>query len=154
SVGREAAAYAIRNGAAQLQGPPADVVCGGFAGAGRREGLEFYQSTLQAVFPNSRVRVESDAVVAYAGAIGLMPGVLLIAGTGSIAIGRKPDGSMLRVGGWGPHFGDEGSGFWIGREAVRVALRSSDANEHNSFVREIASTLRVSSIQDAVAHWA
>src|SRR5215471_7009871 len=77
SVGKETAAAAIREGALALKSPPPDVVCGGFAGAGRREGREFYRTTLEELFPKSRVRVESDAVVAYAGAIGLEPGVLL-----------------------------------------------------------------------------
>ena len=154
SVGREAAAAAIHDGVAQLKGPTPDVVCGGFAGAGRQEGSEFYRGVLERLLPKSRVRVESDGVIAYAGAIGLKPGVLLIAGTGSIAIGRKSGGSMIRVGGWGPHFGDEGSGFWIGREAVRVALRSLDSDEDSSFARRIASALGVTSVKDVVARWA
>src|SRR5262245_61855033 len=81
SVGPDAAAAAIRSGAASLKTESIDSVCGGFAGAGRREGLEFYSSVLTEVFPASRVRVESDAFIAYVGAFGLQPGVLLIAGT-------------------------------------------------------------------------
>jgi glucosamine kinase len=154
SVGKDTAAAAIRDGAATLKGPVPDVVCAGFAGAGRREGLEFYRGVLEQTFPQSTIRVESDAVVAYAGAIGLTPGVLLIAGTGSIAIGRKPDGTMIRAGGWGPHFGDEGGGFWLGREAVRVALRSLDSKADRTFVRDVASALGVTSITDVVSSWA
>src|SRR5436309_9239911 len=79
SVGKDAAATAIRDGVAALKGPTPEVVCGGFAGAGRREGLEFYRGVLGQLFPTSRIRVESDAVIAYVAAIGLKPGVLLIA---------------------------------------------------------------------------
>src|SRR6476660_7665456 len=74
----------------------------------------------------AQVIIESDAFIASIAAIGVDPGILLIAGTGSIVIGRDKDRAMFRIGGWGPHFGDEGSGFWIGREAVRAALRSID----------------------------
>jgi len=154
SIGKEAAADSLRDGAARLRGPIPAVVCGGFAGAGRREGLDFFRNTLQALFPHSRIRVESDAFVAYAGALGLKPGVLLIAGTGSIAIGRKPDGSMIRVGGWGPHFGDEGSGFWIGREAVRAALHAYDSAQSDEFPSRISSALGLASVKDVAAGWA
>jgi glucosamine kinase len=153
SVGADAATAAIREGVSQLKGPVPDVVCGGFAGAGRADGLEFYRKVLGPLFPNSRVRIETDAFVAYVGAIGLKPGVLLIAGTGSIAIGRKPDGTMIRVGGWGPHFGDEGSGFWIGREAVRAALRTFESSGDTSFGNKLAAHLGLDSIKDAVAAW-
>src|ERR1700722_3387581 len=99
SAGKKAASDAIREGAAQLPFTP-DMICGGFAGAGRPEGKDFYQGILQEAFPKSRIEVESDAFIAYIGAIGLKPGVLLIAGTGSIAIGRRQDGTMIRAGGW------------------------------------------------------
>src|SRR5262249_27185039 len=95
SVGKDAATAAIRDGIAALTGPEPDVLCAGFAGAGRREGLEFYTNALRQLLPNSSIRVESDAIVAYAGAIGLEPGVLLTAGTGSIAIARQADGKMI-----------------------------------------------------------
>ena len=126
----------------------------GFAGAGREQSRAFYRSVLESAYPAAQIQIESDALIAYAGALGLNPGALLIAGTGSIAIGRKADGSMIRVGGWGPHFGDEGSGFWIGREAIRVALREADSHSNQEFVSRIAGSLGVASIQDAVGAWA
>jgi N-acetylglucosamine kinase-like BadF-type ATPase len=153
SVGGDAAAAAIRDGISRLKGPQPDAVCGGFAGAGRPEGREFYKTVLTPLFRNSRVRIESDAFIAYVGAIGLQPGVLLIAGTGSIAIGRKEDGSLIRAGGWGPHFGDEGSGFWIGREAVRSALKSRDSGTESPFSLQLAGTLGLKSIRDVVPAW-
>ncbi len=54
------------------------------------------------------------------------PGILVIAGTGSNVIGRAPGGSLHSAGGWGPILGDEGSGFWIGLEAIRASLRAHD----------------------------
>lgn len=54
------------------------------------------------------------------------PGILVIAGTGSNVVGRDTHGVTLSAGGWGPVLGDEGSGFWIGLEAIRAALRAED----------------------------
>jgi N-acetylglucosamine kinase len=60
---------------------------------------------------------------------------------------------MVRVGGWGPHFGDEGSGFWIGREAIRAALRLHDAGDSPEFVSEVARALKLHEITEAPAAW-
>jgi len=150
SVGENQARQSINSGIQQLPATP-DVVCGGFAGAGRPEGLRFYQECLQSQLPNARIFIEGDAFIAYIGAIGVAPGVLLIAGTGSIAIGRRDDGAMIRAGGWGPLFGDEGSGHWIGREAIRIALHLHEAHESEDFVAAVAKGLGLRAIPDVVA---
>jgi N-acetylglucosamine kinase-like BadF-type ATPase len=68
----------------------------------------------------------NDALVALeAGAPGL-PGVVIISGTGSIAYGRNANGQAARSGGWGYVLGDEGSGYWIGRAALRAVLHEAD----------------------------
>jgi N-acetylglucosamine kinase-like BadF-type ATPase len=67
-----------------------------------------------------------DEEIALDAAFAGGPGVLLIAGTGSNCIGRAPDGVLVSAGGWGPVLGDEGSGFWIGLEAIRMALHQQD----------------------------
>ena len=64
------------------------------------------------------VRVLSDLELAHVAAFRGGPGVLLIAGSGSAALGRDRRGRLRRAGGWGPLIGDEGSGFWIGKEAL------------------------------------
>lgn len=69
-----------------------------------------------------RVEVMSDVELAYLAAIGEKPGVLILAGTGSIALARDGKGRWSRAGGLGPEKGDEGSGFWIGREYRRRVL--------------------------------
>ena len=152
SAGIDAARKSIADGLRQLPATP-DVVCAGFAGAGRPEGVGFYESTLHSLLPHARVFIETDAFVAFVGAIGIKPGVLLIAGTGSIAISRQADGAMSRVGGWGPMFGDEGSGFWIGREAIRTALRAFDTHTLSPFVSSIANALGQNSIVEAIPNW-
>ena len=71
-----------------------------------------------------RVEVISDAEAALLGALGGRPGVLILAGTGSIVLGRDGRGRLARAGGLGPLLGDEGSAFWLGREWLR---RRADA---------------------------
>jgi N-acetylglucosamine kinase-like BadF-type ATPase len=65
-------------------------------------------------------------VIALAGATAGQPGIITIAGTGSIAFGRNGPGRFMRAGGWGYIFGDEGSGFDISRQALRAALRHEE----------------------------
>jgi N-acetylglucosamine kinase-like BadF-type ATPase len=71
------------------------------------------------------VAVTNDAEFALAG-LGSDPGVALIAGTGSIALGRDMSGRMIQVGGWGHLLGDEGSAYDIGRRAAQAAARAAD----------------------------
>lgn len=70
-----------------------------------------------------RVRVISDAEAAFLGAVGECPGILMLAGTGAIVLGRDRRGRWVRAGGLGPLMGDEGSAFWIGRQWLRATPR-------------------------------
>lgn len=72
------------------------------------------------------VTVESDARAALEGAFDGGPGVVIIAGTGSIVVGKTDRGAVLTVGGWGRILGDEGGGYAIGREAVRLVTLHMD----------------------------
>lgn len=81
------------------------------------------QAILSTIIPTKRLIVTDDALIALAGATGGEPGVVMIAGTGSIAFGRNAAGVAARAGGWGYLFGDEGSGYDIARQALRAALR-------------------------------
>jgi len=77
--------------------------------------------------------VENDVRIAFDGAFaGQEPGVLILAGTGSMAWASRngPGDAQCRVGGWGDVFGDEGSAYWIGRQALVIASRSLDHREH------------------------
>jgi len=102
----------------------------GAAGAGR----EAEQIALQAELTDRAIAedvvVTTDAAVALADAFGYDGGgVVLIAGTGSIAYGRSPAGAYARCGGWGYAIGDEGSGAWIGRKALSVVASAADGRE-------------------------
>jgi N-acetylglucosamine kinase-like BadF-type ATPase len=97
----------------------------GLAGADRPQVQTMIVNAFQAEW-GERLQIDNDAVAAlYSGTWG-GPGIVLIAGTGSIACALTADGSRHRVGGWGYLVGDEGSGFDLGRQAVAAALRAFD----------------------------
>jgi glucosamine kinase len=105
------------------------VLYAGVAGTGREAEQIALQDALSRRELADEVAVETDAGIALADAFGDRSGVLLIAGTGSIAFGRSPAGMLARCGGWGPTFGDEGSGTWIGRRALSVVAAAHDGRE-------------------------
>ncbi|MDZ7799605.1 MAG: ROK family protein [Trueperaceae bacterium] len=84
------------------------------------------------------VLVDSDARIAHAAAFGRAPGVCVVAGTGSQCLAFGPSGERVRVGGWGPRFGDEGSAYWIARRAIASALHDMDRAEETSMLRTLA----------------
>jgi N-acetylglucosamine kinase-like BadF-type ATPase len=73
-----------------------------------------------------RVHVIPDAQAAAWGALDGQPGVLVLSGTGSIVVGHDGHGQWARAGGFGPLLGDEGSGFWLGREWIRATTGAGD----------------------------
>jgi N-acetylglucosamine kinase-like BadF-type ATPase len=100
-----------------------DALCAGMAGAGRREVAEGLEARMRSRGLARRIRVTTDAEVALSDAFPRDRGVLLIAGTGSIALIRDPTGAVRRVGGWGPVLGDEGSAYTLARRGLAAALR-------------------------------
>jgi N-acetylglucosamine kinase-like BadF-type ATPase len=92
--------------------------CLGFSG-----GPADKEALVPQILRSERTLVTDDALIALAGALAGEPGVIVIAGTGSIAFGRNSGGKTARAGGWGYLFGDEGSAFYIARQALRAALR-------------------------------
>ncbi|TAE29077.1 MAG: hypothetical protein EAZ92_07035 [Candidatus Kapaibacterium sp.] len=70
--------------------------------------------------------VTSDAAIALESAFEGDPGIVLIVGTGTIAIAKTPKGDFVRCGGWGIELSDEGSGAWIGREGLTAMARAFD----------------------------
>src|SRR3954467_1314090 len=105
------------------------VVAVGVAGAGRETERQQLWQALASKDLGTELVIHSDFSIALDDAFGDGPGVLLIAGTGSVAFGRSPAGSTARCGGWGPVIGDEGSGTWIGRRALSIVTAASDGRE-------------------------
>jgi len=82
--------------------------------------------SLARYLPSARILVKPDALIALEGALGGKPGVVIVCGTGSIVLGQDADGSVVKIGGWGPMMGDEASAQWVGREALRRAALATD----------------------------
>jgi len=101
-------------------------ICGGFGGAARPAVAKRMSVFLERSFPKAEVNVTSDIEIALAAAVEKGVGVVLIAGTGSVAYGRNADGKTVRAGGWGPWLGDQGSAFDIGRSALTAVRRHED----------------------------
>ncbi|MGQ0713348.1 MAG: BadF/BadG/BcrA/BcrD ATPase family protein [Gemmatimonadaceae bacterium] len=105
------------------------VLCVGVAGVGREPDRQALWQALVARDIADEIVVHADAAIALDDAFADGAGILLIAGTGSVAFGRGPTGATSRCGGWGPVAGDEGSGAWIGRRALSIVTASSDERE-------------------------
>ena len=118
-------------------------VCIGMAGASLAEAVHWAQQTIRELIPESTIYVAGDHVIAHRAAFGTSPGVLVISGTGSIAFGRNQNGETARAGGWGPNVSDEGSAFWVGREAVTAALHAFDFGNANGLLATIAESWKV-----------
>ena len=89
-------------------------------------GSEALAEAIAYLWPGAHIAATSDVVTAHAGALDGESGVVLAVGTGAVALGLAADGAMHRVDGWGQWLGDEGSGAWIGREALRAVARAAD----------------------------
>ena len=108
----------------------------GIAGAGTEPTRSVVEAALREVGLSARTAVGTDAEAAFQDAFPSGPGILLISGTGSIALGRRVDGSRVRVGGWGAPLGDEGSGYRIGMSALRALARGEDGRGPSTDLRD------------------
>ena len=95
--------------------------CLGFSG-----GPDDKRAIVEKMVSAESLIVTTDAQIALSGAAGGKPGIITIAGTGSIAFGRNAAGKTARAGGWGYVFGDEGGAFDLVRQALRAALRCEE----------------------------
>ena len=102
------------------------VICLGSAGVDRADDATVIKSLMRRIGYKARIVIVNDALIALMAGLGHEPGVVIIAGTGSIAYGHNGQGHAARAGGWGYVLGDEGSGYWIGRHALRAVVRHAD----------------------------
>jgi glucosamine kinase len=127
---RAALQQTIRAACADAKIDPAQVkrTVAGVAGVGRAEIRNFVQHALREVV-SGEVVVVTDVRPALQAAFADGPGVVVVSGTGSIALARNSRGDTARAGGWGWAISDEGSGPWIGRAAVAAVFHARDASE-------------------------
>ncbi len=131
-VGAEAAEANLRavlaEAVAQAGVKHVDAACCGVASV-QMPGIPEWISAVLGDFGVARSEVVGDEIIALDAAFQGGPGILQIAGTGSNCVGRAPDGSFETAGGWSSRLGDEGSGYWIGVNAVRRALHAFDREQ-------------------------
>jgi N-acetylglucosamine kinase-like BadF-type ATPase len=125
--GAEGAASIIADAVqSSLQGAIPHAIFVGAAGAGRREVRDAIEGALRSRYASARIEVRDDAYIALRASVPQGDGIVVIAGTGSIAYAQRGD-EGYRCGGYGYLLGDDGSGFAIGSSGIAHVLRSYDA---------------------------
>jgi len=109
----------------------------GLAGARRHELRERMREMLTAL-GIGEIEVVTDADIALYGATDGAPGLVVIAGTGSICCGINSRGKSFCAGGWGPISGDEGAGAWLARRALRAIAYASDGRGPTTMLTDLA----------------
>jgi N-acetylglucosamine kinase-like BadF-type ATPase len=157
SAGRDAAASAlhaaIREALAAAQVTAGDVtaVGAGVAGAMTAPLNDWLRDTLSSIVPDVPVFSTHDIEIALIAAHGIRRGVLVLAGTGSAALGVSPTGESLLVGGWGYLLGDEGSGAWLGLRALNaVACHADGRGEPTRLTDAIMNLLQLSDARQLI----
>jgi N-acetylglucosamine kinase-like BadF-type ATPase len=142
----------IRIASREAQVDPASVsrTCVGLAGSSSAVARAWAEETLRAVV-GGEIEVCGDEEIALDAAFAGAPGVLVVAGTGANVVGRCQSGVMLHAGGWGPVVGDEGSGTWIGLEAIRAGLRAQDRGIGSCLLEEVQRFWGLENLAELVA---
>jgi glucosamine kinase len=130
------------------------ILCAGVAGTGSTREREALTEALAEYELAGEVLVRTDAEIGLEDAFGDGAGILLIAGTGSIAFGRGPTGVQARCGGWGPVCGDEGGGYWIGRRALSITTAALDGREPETALAGSILTMAESETPEGLVSWA
>ena len=147
-------AEVVRRALATLGRLSGDVLLVGAAGAGRDPERSELAKALRAENLASRIEVTTDVELALAGAFETGPGMVVSAGTGSIAVGRDSKGARRRIGGYGWQMGDEGSGYAIGRAALGAVSRAHDGRSPRTALTDRVLATTRSSDFDALVRWA
>lgn len=135
--------------AAQIAPSDPRRICIGASGAARPEVANAIRRIVNPL-TSSDLLIVSDMETSLESAFGHHPGIIVIAGTGSIAYGRSAHGKTLRIGGWGHAISDEGSGHWIGRAAVTAALRARDEGESSLLLEKARAHFGAASDDDFI----
>lgn len=122
-----------------LDGSTIDAVTIGITGYGS---AQLIHDCISQFFPSASIASSADIALAYRGEFEPGAGIFLYAGTGSVAIHIAANQEEITTGGWGYLLGDEGGGFWIGREALRHLARNVESGTHiDEFSQEISNVV-------------
>jgi len=153
---REALHTAVRQVCVAANVSPVQIraICVGVAGAARPEIAARIRSIVAELIPGNAPNIEvvGDTVITLEAAFGAGPGVIAIAGTGSIVYGRDPAGRTARAGGWGFAVSDEGSGHWIGRRAISAILSARDQGLETALTAMVLQSWKLTTIDELVQH--
>jgi glucosamine kinase len=147
-------AEVVRRALAERGRLAGDVLVVGAAGAGRDPERDELRRALRAESLADRVVVTTDIEIALAGAFEQGSGIVVSAGTGSIAVGRDRTGRRHRIGGYGWQMGDEGSGYAIGRAALGAVSRAHDGRSPRTALTARVLAAARSADFDALVRWA
>jgi len=156
NVGQEAAGANLREvvfralSHAGLTPKQVNGTCVGMSGISRADIRDWLARSVAELLPSHATLVGDQEIAHYAAFLG-EPGVLVIAGTGSIAIGKSAEGKSARCGGWGARFSDEGSAYWTGQLAARKLFRMRDRGSETPLLTRIVADLQLGSADALVA---
>lgn len=123
--------------------------CAGITGSARPE-IARVMKELIAGIVGGEIETVGDVDIAFENAFPRGIGILVIAGTGAICFGCNHQGESARAGGWGSLVSDEGSGHWVGVEAVRAALRAHDRGENPALLGDLTHALATADFDDFI----
>jgi glucosamine kinase len=147
----DALSAAIHEACVQAGTSPRQIArtCSGVTGAGRPE-IADRMRTLISRIAGGEIEILGDAEIAFEDVFGAGPGIVVNAGTGSFAYGRNAKGEPRRAGGWGHSISDEGSGYWIGIEAIKAALQERDKKKESAFLNQLMEGLGAKDFDDFI----
>ncbi|HVY70728.1 MAG TPA: BadF/BadG/BcrA/BcrD ATPase family protein [Verrucomicrobiae bacterium] len=109
------------------------------------------QQLCRNIVPLDQTRLVSDCITAYSGICLGKPGVLVVAGTGSIVLAKSEEGDFCQVGGWGHLLGDEGGAYWIAIEAIKSAIAAAEGfGPQTALIAEICRLLEVKELSEII----
>jgi N-acetylglucosamine kinase-like BadF-type ATPase len=148
---KESLVAAIRQACTVANVKPSEIVstCAGMAGVVSSETADTVRRILAEIVPGES-EIVGDNAIALEAAFGGGAGVIVIAGTGSIAYGQNAAGETARAGGWGFAVSDEGSGQWIGRTAVSSLLRAQDEGRETNLPKIVTEHWKLNSVAQIV----
>ncbi len=113
-----------------------EIISLGLAGVGREEDKKVIEEIIREIGINNKVIINNDAYISLVGAHGEEKGIITISGTGSISLGIDSNNKLYRTGGWGHILGDEGSGYYFGKEGLVAIMKAYDGRVEDTSIKQ------------------